>query len=138
MKARALGLSWADIAYVNQAHPFREGDGRMSKQFMDDLAEGSPFRFEFDGVTPEQWNQASAMSRPDLDKHAPDSTSLVPVFNAISVDAPAPSADPLADVRAIFCAATSGFRVRRPGESTKAASSRPRRAPATCLAGSRR
>ncbi len=100
-----------------QAHPFREGNGRTSKQFMHDLAEGSPFQFEFDRVTPEQWNQASAMSRPDLDKHAPDPTSLVPIFHAISVEKPAPAADPLADVRAVISASYQ----RSPKEATRGA-----------------
>lgn len=90
------------FSYLNQAHPFREGNGRTSKAFMHHLAEGSRFRFEFDRVTPEQWNQGSAMSRPDLDKFAPDPRSLVPIFHAISVDKPAPAADPLADVRAVI------------------------------------
>ncbi len=103
---------------------------------MHDLAEGSPFRFEFDRVTPEQWNQASAMSRPDLDKHVPDPTSLVPIFHAISVEKPAPAADPLATSRAVISAS---YHQRSPKEATRAparaASSRPRRvaaAPATC------
>lgn len=112
-----IATSATVFAYVNQAHPFREGNGRTSKQFMHDLAEGSPFQFEFDRVTPEQWNQASAMSRPDLDKHAPDPTSLVPIFHAISVEKPAPAADPLADVRAVISASYQ----RSPKEATRGA-----------------
>ncbi|MFD0760412.1 Fic family protein [Arthrobacter ulcerisalmonis] len=44
------------FAYVNQAHPFREGNGRTSKVFMAHVAEQSPYRFDFARVSPEQWN----------------------------------------------------------------------------------
>ena len=85
------------FAYVNQAHPFREGNGRTSKVFMAHLAEQSPFRFDFNLVSPEQWNAGSALSRPDLYSYAPDPTSLVPVFAAVTVDRPAaPTAPDLA------------------------------------------
>ncbi|MDF2047078.1 MULTISPECIES: Fic family protein [Microbacterium] len=112
-----IATSATVFAYVNQAHPFREGNGRTSKQFMHDLAEGSPFRFEFDRVTPEQWNQASAMSRPDMFAFAPDPSSLVPIFNAVSVEKPSLAADPLADVRAVI----SGSYQRSPKEATRGA-----------------
>lgn len=82
-------------------------------QFMHDLAVGSPFRFEFDRVTPEQWNQTSAMSRPDLDKHAPDPSSLAPVFHAATVDKPAPAADPPQTSEPSSAAATSVPRRKR-------------------------
>lgn len=51
------------FAYVNQAHPFREGNGRTSKVFMAHVAEQSPYRFDFARVSPEQWNAGSALSR---------------------------------------------------------------------------
>lgn len=56
-------------AYVNQAHPFREGNGRSGKLFMQHVAELSPFRIDYSpavsGVSPELWNQASMLSGPD-------------------------------------------------------------------------
>jgi len=74
------------FAYVNQAHPFREGNGRTSKLFMQQVAEQSRFAFDYARVTPEVWNQGSALSAPDLYSYAPDPRSLVPVFDAITVD----------------------------------------------------
>ena len=78
----------------SQAHPFREGNGRTSKVFMAHVAEQSPYRFDFARVSPEQWNAGSALSRPDLYAYAPDPTSLVPVFAAVTVDRSAPQAGP--------------------------------------------
>ena len=74
------------FAYVNQAHPFREGNGRTSKLFMQHVAEQSRFAFDYARVTPEVWNQGSALSAPDLYSYAPDPRSLVPVFDAITVE----------------------------------------------------
>ena len=82
------------FAYVNQAHPFREGNGRTSKVFMAHVAEQSPYRFDFARVSPEQWNGGSAMSRPDMFAYAPEPASLVPVFAAVTVERTAPQAGP--------------------------------------------
>lgn len=82
------------FAYVNQAHPFREGNGRTSKVFMAHVAEQSPYRFDFARVSPEQWNAGSAMSRPDMFAYAPEPASLVPVFAAVTVERTAPPAAP--------------------------------------------
>lgn len=78
------------FAHVNQAHPFREGNGRASKLFMQQVAELSPFRIDYSpavsGVTPEKWNQASMLSGPDLGSYAPVPDSLVPVFRALAIE----------------------------------------------------
>lgn len=73
------------FAYLNQAHPFREGNGRTSKVFMTQVAEQSAFTLDFSRVTPEQWNQASMLSRPDMLAYEPVPDSLVPVFRHIAV-----------------------------------------------------
>ncbi len=76
----------ADVfAYLNQAHPFREGNGRTSKVFMEHVAEQSRFTFDFGRVSPALWNQASMLSGPDLGRYEPVPDSLVPVFRAIAV-----------------------------------------------------
>jgi cell filamentation protein len=67
------------FAYLNQAHPFREGNGRTSKVFMEEVAEQSRFTLDFSRVAPDQWNQASMLSRPDLLAYEPVPNSLVPV-----------------------------------------------------------
>lgn len=74
------------FAYVNQAHPFREGNGRTSKLFMQHVAAQSRYALDYARVTPEVWNQGSALSRPDLFAYAPEPASLLPVFDAITVE----------------------------------------------------
>ena len=80
----------ADVfAHVNQAHPFREGNGRSGKLFMQHVSELSGFKLDYSpertGITAEVWNYASAMSRPDLGSCRPVPDSLVPVFERLAV-----------------------------------------------------
>ncbi|WP_434157578.1 Fic/DOC family protein [Clavibacter michiganensis] len=77
------------FAYLNQAHPFREGNGRTSKVFMEHVAELSNFTLDYDRVDPQQWNEASKWSGPDLFAYEPHPAELVPVFRAIAVPRPA-------------------------------------------------
>lgn len=72
------------FAYLNQAHPFREGNGRTSKVFMEHVAERSRFTLDYALVTPAVWNQASMLSRPDMFAYEPVHDSLVPVFRTIA------------------------------------------------------
>ncbi len=122
-------------AYVNQAHPFREGNGRSGKLFMQHVAELSPFRIDYSpavsGVSPELWNQASMLSGPDRGQYAPQPASLVTVFRAMAVErplqppmatAPGPSRDPMRDrspYRASF--PRPATEATRPGTSEGAA-----------------
>jgi len=77
----------ADVfAHVNQAHPFREGNGRASKLFMEHVAELSRFTLDYSRVTPDEWNQGSMLSAPDLYSFEPVPGSLLPVFEAITCD----------------------------------------------------
>ncbi len=126
------------FAYVNQAHPFREGNGRTSKVFMAHVADQSPYRFDFARVSPEQWNAGSALSRPDLYAYAPDPTSLVPVFAAVTVERSAPQVGPdrAAQVRSALSASYPG--VPRPTRRGRPLSRAPRPAgapPATAPTG---
>ncbi|WP_181062311.1 MULTISPECIES: Fic family protein [unclassified Pseudoclavibacter] len=122
-------------AYVNQAHPFREGNGRSGKLFMQHVSELSPFRIDYSpavsGVSSELWNQASMLSGPDRGQYAPQPASLVPVFRAMAVErppqppkatAPDPSRDPMRDrspYRASF--PRPATEATRPGTSEGAA-----------------
>ena len=72
------------FAYLNQAHPFREGNGRTSKIFMEHVAEQSQFTFNFASVNPHVWNQASMLSGPDLGTYEPVPDSLIPIFRQIA------------------------------------------------------
>jgi cell filamentation protein len=85
------------FAYLNQAHPFREGNGRTSKVFMEHVAELSSYTLEYDRVDPHQWNEASKWSGPDLLAYEPHPAELVPIFQQMAVDRPverAPEAAP--------------------------------------------
>lgn len=74
------------FAYLNQVHPFREGNGRTSKVFMAQVAELSNYDFDYSRVSPEGWNEASKWSGPDLFAYPPHPASLVPVFLVMTVD----------------------------------------------------
>jgi len=85
------------FAYVNQAHPFREGNGRTSKVFMEHVAERSRFTLDYALVSPAVWNQAAMLSRPDLFAYEPVPDSLVPVFRAIAQERASGTASSLDD-----------------------------------------
>jgi cell filamentation protein len=80
------------FAYVNQAHPFREGNGRAAKVFMEQVAEQSSFTLDYARVAPQRWNESSMFSAPDLGSYEPVPGSLVPVFRDLAVEATAATA----------------------------------------------
>lgn len=124
------------FAYLNYAHPFREGNGRTSRVFMEHVAEQSRFTLEFPRVSPEVWNQRSMLSGPDVGSSEPQPGTLVPVFHAMAVDRPpSPSAsaedlvqDPTRD-RSAYRASFPGpaTDVARPGRATGAIKRPPER-----------
>lgn len=71
--------------YVNQTHPFREGNGRAGKLFMRDVAALTPnYRLNFQLVGKASWDAASHKSGPlDGNMHPEE---LVPVFQKLTVD----------------------------------------------------
>lgn len=74
----------AVLAYLNQAHPFREGNGRTAKIFLAHVAERSAFALDYALVTPLEWNNASMLSAPDRGAYRPVPDSLVPVISRIA------------------------------------------------------
>lgn len=109
------------FAYLNQAHPFREGNGRTSKVFMEHVAERSRFTLDYRRVTPAEWNNASELSGPDLGKYEPEPASLVPVFRAITQPRTSgPSTLPAAS------AGRSAVRASYPQAATQATTQPPR------------
>lgn len=106
------------FAYLNQAHPFREGNGRTSKVFMDHVGQRSRFTLDYERVSPGEWNNASALSGPDRGGYEPVPASLVPVFRTIAVERtspPAPGMDPAAVQRARASYPKPPGPTRRPG-----------------------
>lgn len=75
-------------AYVNQAHPQREGNGRAAKVFMQHVSELSHFQLDFTKVSREVWNQYSMLTDPDLGQYKPVPDMMVPVFKAIAEPRP--------------------------------------------------
>lgn len=77
------------FAHINQAHPFREGNGRVGKLFMQHVSELSGFKLDYNpertGITAEVWINACALSRPDIGSYRPVPDSLVPVFEHLAV-----------------------------------------------------
>lgn len=76
----------AVFAHLNQAHPFREGNGRTSEVFMEHVAELSRYTLDFGLVNDMEWNMASELSRPDIGSYAVVPASLEPVFEGIALD----------------------------------------------------
>lgn len=74
------------FAHLNQAHPFREGNGRTSKVFMEHVAQRSRYTLDFGLVSGRYWNMASELSRPDIGSYAVVPASLEPVFEGISLE----------------------------------------------------
>ncbi|MBD8586039.1 Fic family protein [Frigoribacterium sp. CFBP 8766] len=101
-------VEWADVsrdafavnmaivyANINQAHPFREGNGRTGKMFLEHVAEQSPFELDYSAVSAEVWNQRSHFSGPDRGYLAVHPEELIDVFKAITVERrPAETAAP--------------------------------------------
>lgn len=86
LERKAFAESAATVfAHLNQAHPFREGNGRASKMFMLHVAELSSYTFDFTRISPDAWNQASALSGPDLYSYEVVPDFLIPVFEEITI-----------------------------------------------------
>lgn len=75
-------------AWINQAHPFREGNGRTGRELMTQLAARSPFDLNWSRISKAVWNQYSALTAPDRGKWDPQPEMLVAVFTHLAVRRP--------------------------------------------------
>jgi cell filamentation protein len=71
-------------AYLNCAHPFREGNGRAAKTLLQLVAARAGYRFDYAAVSKKQWDDASRLSAPDPGHYRPDAHALYRVFGAIT------------------------------------------------------
>jgi len=71
-------------AWVNHAHPFREGNGRAAKYWLSEIAEQSPWQLDFEQVEADIWNQAAASSGPGPGYTTLEFGTLIPVFAAMT------------------------------------------------------
>lgn len=75
---------------INYAHPFREGNGRTTKVFLEQVAEQSPYRLDLKAVTPDMWNAVSEATRKDGTLNPRPMQTL---FQNVAVQRPTPSRD---------------------------------------------
>lgn len=96
------------FAWLNHAHPFREGNGRVTKEFLHNVAAQSPrFALDFERLPPDAWNHYSDLSRPNPGERTPHPEEMCPVFRRLMIDRPdggrgagptGPTRSPLLDV----------------------------------------
>ena len=60
---------------------------------MGQVADLSPYQFDFASVTPELWNLASELSRPEQGRYAVNPAPMARIFAAISTPRPEPVED---------------------------------------------
>lgn len=70
------------FAFLNQAHPFREGNGRTGQAFLRHVAAQSPFQLDYSEISRDLWDNASALSGPRGERRFPDPRPLLPLFHA--------------------------------------------------------
>ena len=70
------------------AHPFREGNGRVGKLFLHQVAAQSTFQLDFSKVDSEDWNWFSEKSLPASGERNPRWREMIPVFEAMVEDRP--------------------------------------------------
>lgn len=75
----------AIFAHLNHAHPFREGNGRATRIFMDHVAVRSNFRFDYARAGRRGWNQSSMFSGPDRGYFEVHPEELHQLFGIITV-----------------------------------------------------
>jgi len=79
----------ASFATINYAHPFREGNGRSSRIFLQQCTSGGRFALDFAVIArqSERWNEASRLSVPRHYGGLPDPNPLRGIFREIVVAA---------------------------------------------------
>ncbi|MBF6341308.1 Fic family protein [Nocardia abscessus] len=75
---------------LNFIHPFREGNGRSEKLFLDRQISGARWELDYSHVDTEEWNWAGMWSRDTHGRKPTDHRVLIGVFRRITV----PRADP--------------------------------------------
>lgn len=95
------GLTKQDFAFemgmvytaVNDLHPFREGNGRVTREFMTQLAEAAGYDLDFKKVDRQTWNEAATEAA-----HG-DSAAIIKVFDRISAPSRQRVVTPMASAR---------------------------------------
>ncbi|MBF6341624.1 Fic family protein [Nocardia abscessus] len=75
---------------LNFAHPFREGNGRSEKLFLDRQVVSGRYELDYSQVTTKEWNWAGMWSRDTGGRKPTDHRVLLGVFRRITSRAPTP------------------------------------------------
>lgn len=79
-------------ASVNQMHPFREGNGRATREFMNDLGKQAGYELDYSKVSKEVWNNAAIQSaRNELTPIRQVFTEILTVDRAVAFDKLSPN-----------------------------------------------
>ena len=99
------------FTWLNYAHPFREGNGRAAKVFLQQVAEQSPWRLNFGALdtaalfgelsAADQWNLTSGLSIAHGDSRGPKAEVMYGVFRSLSESRDAPPEPQAAPGRAL-------------------------------------
>jgi cell filamentation protein, protein adenylyltransferase len=76
-----LAAAWG---WINFAHPFRDGNGRAGREFIQAVAHLSGRYLDFTAVENAAWVQRSAFSMPDIDQSEPQHHWMTAVFAAMA------------------------------------------------------
>lgn len=75
-------------AWLNYAHPFREGNGRVTRLFVRQMTTSARFMLDYSSIPPAQWNQAAHLSMPDMGSETPVPAAWVELARHYCRDAP--------------------------------------------------
>ncbi len=76
------------FAWINHAHPFREGNGRTTRLFLMDVAALGQRELQFQRIHPNVWNQRSELTSPDRGSVIPVPDAMIDVFRLIARTTP--------------------------------------------------
>ncbi len=139
MNAQVVDTHWAQLerdqfadeaakvfVYLNQAHPFREGNGRATKMFMHHVAEQSRFDLHFERVSPDAWNHMSAMTRPQRGRVSLDPDEIAPAFQLAAQERATAPEESVPEVSAVRSASypRAATQATQPGASRTGAERR--------------
>lgn len=72
------------FTWLNYGHPFREGNGRATRLFLEHVAERTSFTLDYALVTPQVWKERSAATMPPPGSREPDPQPMVDIFYSIA------------------------------------------------------
>lgn len=87
------------FAWLNYAHPFREGNGRSTRLFLEHVSERTSFTLDYAQVTPQNWKERSAATMPPRGSEEPDPQPMADLFYSIARPRGRSEAETVASIR---------------------------------------